>query len=117
MKRTLFPRLAANGIRKNRKLYRPYILACSGMATLVYILAFLGNSEMVNEMSAGRTLSIIMRLGSWVLAIFSCISAFIERVAAEYAPDSQIATFKSAVFFDGFDAVMGASRVKPAAWR
>lgn len=76
MKKTLFPRLAANGIRKNRKLYRPYILACSGMTTLVYILAFLGNSEMVNEMSAGSTLSIIMRLGSWILAIFSCIFLF-----------------------------------------
>ena len=76
MKRTLFPRLAATGIRKNSKLYRPYILACSGMAMLVYIIAFLGNSQMINNMSAGRTLSIIMRLGSWVLAIFSCIFLF-----------------------------------------
>ena len=34
----LFPKLAWQGIRKNRRVYVPYILACMGMVMMSYIL-------------------------------------------------------------------------------
>ena len=41
----LYPRLAVTGIRKNRKLYFPYIGTCIGMVTMYYILHSLSFSQ------------------------------------------------------------------------
>ena len=37
MKFGLYPRLALAGIRKNKRLYIPYLLTCTGMAMMYYI--------------------------------------------------------------------------------
>lgn len=36
MKFGLYPRLALAGIRKNKRLYIPYLLTCTGMAMMYY---------------------------------------------------------------------------------
>ena len=35
--RLLYPKLAVNGIRKNRRIYLPYILTCAGMIMMYHI--------------------------------------------------------------------------------
>lgn len=76
MKKTLYIRLAANGIKNNRKLYTPYIAAFSGMTALLYIISFLSYSETVTGMAGGRTLGSLLDLGSVVMIIFSAIFLF-----------------------------------------
>ena len=38
MKLLFYPRLAWTGIRKNRRLYLPYLLTCIGMVMMEYII-------------------------------------------------------------------------------
>lgn len=77
MKRLLYPKLAWSGMRKNSKLYVPYILAGVGVAAIVYILMFLANSPELYEQIPGATaLKQIMLLGVWVMVVFSVIFMF-----------------------------------------
>ena len=41
MKKGFYPRLAWTGIRKNRRLYTPYLLTCIGMVMMFYIITAL----------------------------------------------------------------------------
>lgn len=71
----LYFHLAWDGIRKNRRLYVPYLLTGVGAAALFYILLALANGP-VAQMNGGDSLSLILRLGSFVLAIFSALLLF-----------------------------------------
>ena len=71
----LYFHLAWDGIRKNRRLYVPYLLTGVGAAALFYILLALANGPAA-QMNGGDSLSLILRLGSFVLAIFSALLLF-----------------------------------------
>lgn len=73
MKGSFYRRLAFVGIRKNRKLYLPYLLTCIGMVTVFYILSALAGSKTVKAISGGPALCVILQLGTWVIGIFSLI--------------------------------------------
>lgn len=75
MKR-FYSKLAATGIKNNRKLYIPYILAGSGMTAIVYIISFLQNSETLHSMGGGRTLTQVLGFGTFVMVLFSAIFLF-----------------------------------------
>lgn len=74
MKKGFYPKLALSGIIKNKKLYLPYILTCVGMVMMYYIMGSMANVEFLGRESA--SLSLIMELGTWVIAIFSVIFLF-----------------------------------------
>lgn len=76
MKFGLYPRLALAGIRKNKRLYVPYLLTCTGMVMMYYIIVFLQGNNMLRGMSGGTTAAVILGLGSWVVAIFACVFLF-----------------------------------------
>lgn len=71
MKHGFFLRLAVTGIRKNRQLYLPYLLASSGTVMTFYILASLARSAAIGETSAA-----VISLGQWVIGIFAVIFLF-----------------------------------------
>lgn len=72
MKRNYFPRLALDGVRKNKQMYIPYLLTCIGMVMMYYIIDFLRYSDATAAMSGGGTVQILMTLGNMVILIFSC---------------------------------------------
>lgn len=72
----LYPKLALDGIRKNRRLYIPYLLTCIGMVMMYYIILFLGHSEATSHMRGADMVRSIVFLGSWVIAVFACIFLF-----------------------------------------
>lgn len=76
MKKGFYPKLAFDGIRKNKKMYLPYILTSIGMVTMYYIIIFLQFSQSIKDAVQSSTVSEILGLGSWVIAIFSCIFLF-----------------------------------------
>ncbi len=73
MKITLFPRLAITGIKKNRRLYLPYIATCAGMVMMSYILQSLSYSKSLKQMPGGGTAESVLSLGKIVIAIFALI--------------------------------------------
>ncbi len=71
-----YPKLAWNGIRKNKRLYTPYILTCIGMIMMYYIIIFLSDSPLLNEIAGGETAQNMLGMGTWVIAVFACIFLF-----------------------------------------
>ena len=69
-------RLAIDGMKKNSRLYVPYLLTCIGTIMMFYILMSLSYSPMVAQISGGDTMVIILRLGSIVIATFAMIFLF-----------------------------------------
>ena len=76
MKLGFYPKLALDGIRKNKRLYVPYILTGSIMVMMYYILSFLAASEMLEHMKGGGNLRMMLPLGCTVIGIFSLIFLF-----------------------------------------
>lgn len=76
MRTHLYSKLAWEGIRKNKRLYIPYILTGSLMVMMYYILSFLAVSPALSKMKGGTTLSMLLPLGSGVIAVFSVIFLF-----------------------------------------
>lgn len=77
MKKLFYLKLAWQGMRKNGKLYKPYILTCIGMVAMFYILIALSCSPAVASMpTGGNTTAVTLRLGAIVLGIFSVIFLF-----------------------------------------
>lgn len=79
MKKNVYLRLAADGIRKNRRLYLPFMLTGAVMMMMFYILAFLATSPLLSHMRGGTTLSTILPLGTTVIGIFSLLFLFYSQ--------------------------------------
>lgn len=76
MNRGFYPRLAWTGMKQNRRLYLPYLLTCTGVTAVFYILMGLSVSSVLPQMSGGRSTALIMSLGSMVIAFFALIFLF-----------------------------------------
>ena len=63
-------------MRKNSKLYLPYSLACIGMTAMFYILMHLAYSPALELLSSSGEVSTILRLGSFVIGVFSLLFLF-----------------------------------------
>lgn len=73
MKGLLSIRLAWSGIRKNRKLYVPYLLTVIGMVMMSYIMQALSYAPALHTMKGGSQLEAILSLGKIVIAVFAAI--------------------------------------------
>ena len=74
MKTALYPRLAWDGLRKNKRLFLPYLLTCVCMVMMFYILSFLGSPETCALLPRGSNgAGLILNLGSAVIFVFSAI--------------------------------------------
>ena len=76
MKIGFYPRLAADGIRKNRRMYLPFFLTCAGMVMMFYIIMYLAAGNVLDPMPGAATLRQMFALGGWVIAVFSAIFLF-----------------------------------------
>lgn len=90
MKGGLYLRLAWQGIRKNRRLYIPFLLTGSVMVMMYYIVANLCYSPTLMQMAGGSVLGSILPFGNLVIAAFSMLfllythSFLIRQRAAEF---------------------------------
>ena len=73
MKNSIFPRLAADTIRKNGKLYIPYIISCVGMVMMYFIIHSLSCSPLIVGMPHGSNITMALSLGKFVILVFSAI--------------------------------------------
>lgn len=73
MMKCFYPKLAIDGIRKNKRLYLPYILTCSGMSMMFYIIYSLSQMPTLDDMPGGSFTKEMLGFGAWVIALFSLI--------------------------------------------
>lgn len=82
MKAGFYPQLALMGVKKNGKLYVPYLLSCAFMAAVLYVIAFLAATPalyVINGKINGAgttTIQLVMSLGSGVISIFAALFLF-----------------------------------------
>lgn len=76
MKKGIYRSLALSGIRKNKKLYLPYILTCTGMVMMCYIVSFIATSPVFTTISGGDVVKQLLSLGFGVLSVFSLLFLF-----------------------------------------
>ncbi len=76
MRAAFYPKLAWEGIRKNKRLYFPYILTGSVMVMMYYILSYLVESPALAHMPGGSVLMMLLSLGCIVIAFFSVLFLF-----------------------------------------
>ena len=64
MKTGFYPKLAFDGIRKNRRMYVPFICTCIGMVMMFYIISYLHYSDSVAAMRGGAIVQTMLNLGT-----------------------------------------------------
>ncbi len=71
-----YGRLAFGNLKKNGRLYLPYILAAVGIGAMYYIMVALTGDEGIEKMPGAGDLKMIMGLGCGVILIFAVIFLF-----------------------------------------
>lgn len=74
--RNLYPRLAATNLKKNRRFYLPYLLACIVIVALFCIILTLVSDPYLGDMTHGGSVSAMLGVGVWIMALFSAIILF-----------------------------------------
>ena len=73
MKLSLYARLAAQNIRKSRRLYVPYLLSGVCMVMIFYVLSALTGDPALLSMSGGAQMALLLTLGVYVMMLFSAL--------------------------------------------
>lgn len=76
MRKGFYPKLAFQGIKKNGKIYIPYILTCIGMVMMYYIICFLSANQSVASMKGGSAVQEMLHYGGFIIAVFAVIFLF-----------------------------------------
>ena len=71
-----YTKMAADGMRRNGRLYAPYLVICVLMVAVYYILHYLGYSGIMSGMPGGGTASQMMRIGTMVMTVFGLVFLF-----------------------------------------
>ncbi len=74
--RNLYPRLAATNLKKNRRFYLPYLLACIVIVALFCIMLTLASDPYLADMPHGDNVSQMLGVGVWIMVLFSAIILF-----------------------------------------
>ena len=73
---TLYPKLAASALKKNIRIYLPYLLACTGTVLMFNLLYTLAIDGQVKTLRGGAEIQMVLTLGCVVVAVFSAILLF-----------------------------------------
>ena len=76
MKAGFYPKMAVSGMRKNGRLYMPYLITCILMVAVFYIVHFIAFSDVMDGMMGVTTARQMLGFGVFVIAIFAAIFLF-----------------------------------------
>lgn len=76
MKYGFYTKLALTNIRKNRRIYVPYILTCILTIMMDYLVRSLSVNPGLEDMYGGSSIAVTLGLGTWVIALFAFIFLF-----------------------------------------
>ena len=73
MRMGFYAKLAVNGIRKNARLYVPYLLTCAGMVMMFYIVSYLQDTPVLAGIRGGEEMQAMLSMGSGGMGVFGAI--------------------------------------------
>ena len=76
MRTGFYIRLAINNIRKNSKIYFPYILTCMVTVMMYYMVKSLSVNPGIKKLTGAETIAYTMALGAKIIGIFALIFLF-----------------------------------------
>lgn len=76
MSKLLYARMAATNLKKNGRLYRPYLLAGTGTVAMYYIISLLATDEGLSSMYGASVVMMLMSMGWGIVGVFSAIFLF-----------------------------------------
>lgn len=76
MKLFFYPRLAADGLRKNRRLSVPFLLSSAFLCMMCYLLLFLSDTAALDEVRGATVLRRVLPMGTAIVALFSVLFLF-----------------------------------------
>lgn len=76
MNKLFYPKLAASGLKKNRRLYIPYLLTCIFTVAMFYIVKSLSLNPGLSDMIGDATMTFTMKFGCVVIGLFALIFLF-----------------------------------------
>ena len=69
----LYPRLAAQNMRQNRRFFLPYLLALMGLSAAFYVMSALVLDPGVNDMRGASYVKVMMGMGMMIAGLFSAV--------------------------------------------
>lgn len=76
MNNSLYPKFAATNIKKNSKMYVPYILTCIFTIAMFYVIIDLANNKGLENMPGAYSVQQMLMVGANIMAILSGIFIF-----------------------------------------
>ena len=76
MSQKLYLSLAWQNLRRNRQSYLPYMLSCTGLVMMYYIIRVLERNLSMGLVYGGRTIGRTLMFGQWVMVLFIIIFLF-----------------------------------------
>lgn len=73
MRNGLYPRLAFQNLRKNRRFYLPYLLAVMGLSAAFYVMSALVADPGVGQLRGAEYVRMMMSIGMVVAGLFSAV--------------------------------------------
>ncbi len=73
MRNGLYPKLAAQGMRQNRRFFLPYLLALAGLTAAFYVMSALCADPGVLNMRGFAYVMVMMQIGMFVAGILSAV--------------------------------------------
>ncbi|MDY4669141.1 MAG: ABC transporter permease [Oliverpabstia sp.] len=76
MSRGFYSKLAVNGLKKNSRIFLPYILACIGTIGIFQVFSGIALNPHLDSVTGGYYISIVLSPGIGIVGIFSAIFLF-----------------------------------------
>lgn len=76
MSSTFYPKLALSNIRKNARIYIPYMITCTLTVAMYYIMKSLSLNDGLDSVQGGYFIREMLGFGNYVIAVFSFIFLF-----------------------------------------
>ena len=76
MRRGFYSKLAVNALKKNKKIFLPYILACIGTIAIFQVFLGIAMNPGLKDAAGGNYISIVLSPGIVIVGIFAVIFLF-----------------------------------------
>lgn len=76
MSRGFYSKLAVNGLKKNSRIFLPYILACIGTIGIFQVFTGIALNPYLDSVTGGYYISVVLSPGIGIVGIFSAIFLF-----------------------------------------
>ncbi|MFA7672537.1 MAG: ABC transporter permease [Clostridia bacterium] len=72
----MYFKLAATNLKKNARIYLPYMITCTATIMMFYIMMFLATNKGIDSMAGDSSISVVLNFGSIIIGIFAAIFLF-----------------------------------------